>query len=413
MTRRPWHTLSLSLFLLPLALCSLALSGCDSGADPSADGSVPAVSCGAADECPAGQRCSSVGLCIGPGECRADDDCGATERCGEGSRLCLSGEQCRAEGDCPEGQTCDSATELCVIGGGCGANEFGSTRLPPNVMIVLDRSGSMSNIVDGRTRWDTAKDAVRTVTSRFDSEIRFGLATYSACLPGGCSAGSVVVPIAERNASAIQSFLDPLRGEGSPDGSSPRYLCDSGDPETSTGATLHAMVGEGSLQDPARGNAVLLITDGAETEACTDGGRLDGPSGAAALLAQSTSVRTFVVGFSSDVDAVELNAVATAGATERFYPAEDAAALEDAFATIAESVRSCDFRLSETPPNLEELYVYFNNDPTGIPQDPADGWSYDEATNVVRFHGSACMQLLDGAVEDIDIIFGCEGPSPF
>jgi len=362
------------------------------------------------ETCPTGAYCSDVGVCIPTGTCRVDGDCSDGQSCGMSSRVCLATGSCRMEGDCPAGQTCDIEAQTCEIGGGCGMSEFGTTRLRPNVLIVLDRSGSMDNEIGGRTRWDIAKDAIRTVTERFDAELRFGLATYSSCLSGGCSAGSVVVPIAESNASAVNGFLAPLRGEGSSDGSAPDYLCDSGDPETSTGRTLHALVGEATLQDPTRSNAVLLVTDGEESGSCTSGGTETGLTGARALLAQDPSVRTYVVGFSSDVDAAELNGIAAEGGTMRFYPAEDEAALGAALETIATDVASCDYALDEAPEDLSMLFVYFNDDPGGIPNDATDGWTYDEATMTLTFHGTSCDSILGGTVSDIDVVFGCEGP---
>ncbi len=379
-------------------------------ADAAAVDAGPSTRCDDDGDCAGGLFCSGAGVCIPVGSCRGSADCAVGETCGAASRECLASGTCAAVGDCPEGRSCALETGTCEIGGGCGGSEFATTRLPPNVLIVLDRSGSMDNDVGGRTRWDVAKDAIRTVTTTFDADIRFGLATYSSCLPGGCSAGSVVVPIADANATAINDFLAPLRGEGSSNGSAPRYLCDSGDPETSTGRTLFAFVGEPTLQDPARSNAVLLVTDGAESGSCTMGGAQDGPAGAGALYDQAVPVRTYVVGFSSDVDAGELNAVATAGGTTSYYAAGDAAALTGALDAIAADVRTCDFLLGEAPADLEQLYVYFNDDPAGIDNDPANGWTYDAATMTLTFHGTSCDQILAGTVDDIDVVFGCMGP---
>jgi len=374
--------------------------GLDGGAAPE---------CSSADDCAAGMRCSVVGRCIGDGVCLADGDCAAGQRCGPASDLCLAPGACAAMGDCPAGETCDLDSGSCQPET-CGSEPFDLTSVPPNMLILLDRSGSMDGEIGGRTRWDLAKDAIATVTTAYDSDIRFGLATYSSCTGGGCSAGSIVVPIADMNASAINSFLSPLLGEGSSSGTPPRYLCDSGDPETSTGKSLYAFVGEASLQDAMRDNFVLLVTDGRESSECTDGGTKTGPMGAAALLAQTIPVKTYVIGFSSDAPAGELNAVAAAGGTSMYYPAEDGAALMTAFDTIAGSVVSCDFVLDRAPPDPEMLYVYFNDAEPGVPEDPTDGWTYDESSMTLRFHGASCDELRSGAVTDIDVVFGCPGP---
>lgn len=407
---------------IPLLLAALG-GGCSTGEDPAghdvgrpdgdADtgGDILGGPCNpAADDCPAGTFCSTVGHCLRDGTCLGDADCAAGLHCGLESLVCLEDDACVANGDCAPGFVCDTTTGTCVIGGACGGDEFSTTRLPPNMMILLDRSGSMDGAMGGATRWDVAKDAVRQVTEEYDDEIRFGLATFSACLPGGCSAGTIVVPLAERNAATVNGFLAPLAGRGSDTGTPPDYLCDSGDPETSTGRSLLALVGEPTLQDPERSNTVLLVTDGGESGECTDGGASSGPTGAAALLGQSVPVETYVVGFSTDVPAGALTEVAVAGGTERYYPADDAGGLLSALSEIAAHVASCDFRVDADVEDPALIHVYFNDDPAGVAPDAGNGWTYDETSGRMTFHGAACDRILAGEVTDIDVVYDCEGP---
>lgn len=403
-------------------LAALLPLGCSTGGDPvgpdvgrtdgdaDVDFEVGGPCDPTADDCPAGSFCSALGRCVRDGTCLDARDCAAGQHCGLESFVCLGEGECRSTGDCGPGFVCDPAAGTCVIGGACGDDEFDTTRLAPNMMILLDRSGSMEGLMGSATRWDVAKEAVRQVTEAYDDEIRFGLATFSACLPGGCSPGTIVVPLADSNAAAVNGFLAPLAGRGSATGTPPDYLCDSGDPETSTGRSLLALVGEPALQDPARTNTVLLVTDGAETGECTDGGAHDGPAGAAALLGQTEPVQTYVVGFSRDVSADALTAVATAGGTERYYQADDASGLLAALSTIASHVASCDFRVDADVADPSLIHVYFNDDPTQIPPDPANGWTYDETTGRLSFHGTACDGILSGDVTDIDVVYDCDGP---
>ncbi len=302
----------------------------------------------------------------------------------------------------------------CEIGGGCGQTVFGIERIKPNMIILLDRSGSMEGDAGGDSRWNVAKNAINTVTASFDDEIRFGLATYSACLPGGCAAGSIVVPITDNNAAAIQGFLSDKIDRGSNDGANVtsqgvEYLCDSGDPETSTGRSLHALVGEPTLQEPGRQNTVLLLTDGNETSQCVTQGQ-DGPSGAMALLGQTVSVRTFVVGLG--LNSATIDSIAMAGGTGASTPANNQTELVNALSAIASSVATCEFAVDAAPPNLDELSVFFNDDPAGIPNDPGNGWSFDTTDNSLTFNGSSCDEIMSGSVNDIDVVFGCPRPVP-
>lgn len=344
------------------------------------------------------------------GGCGAD--CVAPRHCGASSRKCLGEDGCAADGDCAGGHLCDLGSGKCEIGGECGQKQFEFEHVAPNVLILLDRSGSMDDDADGDTRWNVAKKAILAVTTDNDEKIRFGLATYSACLPGGCSAGSVVVPIAPNNAGSINDFLATTVDQGSKDGQGMtsegkiRYLCDSGDPETSTGKSLDALVGEKSLLDGARTNAVILLTDGKETEECVDG--CDGPCGAERLLAQSPPVKTFVIGLGVNKDAID--EIAKSGGTTEAVAANNLSELSRAFGQVATAVASCDYQLGSSPPDAEQLFVFFNDDPAGVPNDAAEGWSYEGSTRLLEFHGRACEELRSGSVKDLDVVFGCAKP---
>jgi hypothetical protein len=216
------------------------------------------------------------------------------------------------------------------------------------------------------------------------------------------------------NAAAINGFLDMTVGVGSGNGQGTdgqgkiEYLCDSGDPETSTGASLNAQVGNPVLQDPERDNAILLITDGAESSECVING-VDGPSAAANLFGQAIAVKTFAVGFGG-ANLGEINDIAQAGGTGVGYLADQAADLELALDQIANAVATCTFELDQVPPDPDEIYVFFDKDPAGVPNDSNNGWTYDPITNTVTFHGSACEAIKSGAVVDIDIVYGCNEP---
>lgn len=338
----------------------------------------------------------------GPGDdCSEDTDCPPGQHCGQLSSKCLGPDQCVYSEDCDEGKTCDSG--MCVIGSDCGGDSFELTKLPPNMMIVLDRSGSMDGDVmnSNKSRWEVAKDAIFAVTTQFNNDIRFGLVTYSACeLLNKCTAGKIVVPILDKAAKIISDFLGPKGLE---------YLCNSGMSETSTGNTLQALVGNPTLQDPMRGNAVLLITDGNENDDCK--GNTDGAKAAGALFGQPIPVKTYAVGFSDGIIG-SLADIAMNGGTNQPYNATDPTSLQEALNSIAANAASCDFVLNTIPDDPSKIHVFFNDNPAEIPNDPNNGWTYDPNTNTIHFHGDACKALQDGAVLDIDVVFGCNAPIP-
>jgi hypothetical protein len=300
----------------------------------------------------------------------------------------------------------------------CQEDEFSIQALPPNLLIMLDRSGSMDNPVPNSSgnRWDVSCDAIRQVVTDFDTVIRFGLATYSSCLPGGCSAGAIRVPIADNNSGPIIGFLDPLAGEGSWNGQQingqgkVQYLCDSGDPETTTGSSLQAMVGEPSLADTDRENAILLLTDGEESGSCVQGG-VNGSVAAGNLFAQNPPVKTYAVGFMG-ANVGELQAIATAGGTTQPYFADQAQELHQALQTIAADVVSCEYALPGLDPNADPNQVNFYFDGQLVGYDDGcqvgTGWTWvDPNHTMVRFCQDACDRLKDHLVNTVTATFGC------
>ncbi|MCC7536938.1 MAG: VWA domain-containing protein [Deltaproteobacteria bacterium] len=368
--------------------CALVLivAGCRVGYD--------AVPCGpGAPDCPLGTRCDD-GRCVPRDACVGDSDCAANERCAAGSKRCLRLGSCLADSDCPDGIEC-TPDGIC---GECGGTSIGL--LPGNLMIVLDRTASMGMPLGGSTRWEVAKTAIERITTAFEGRIRFGLTTYSACLPGGCSPGAVVVPITD-DPAAVNDYLRPLQGTGSATGAAPDYLCETMLSETSTGATLRSLVGSPALSEANRNPAVLLLTDGANSAECAP----PGPDGAAALLGQRVAVRTFAIGVGDDALMSELDAIAAAGGTTTAFRASAVDELDSALDVIAGDVAACTYGLPALPPDPALAYVFA--DGTRVPESAEDGYVIDAASRQLRLHGGICRRLQSGAVERIEVVFAC------
>src|SRR3954466_5310711 len=140
--------------------------------------------------------------------------------------------------------TLDAGTD---DGGVCGAMEFALQRIPPNVMLVIDRSGSMGGSIGGgsaTTKWDDLKSAVSSLVTSYDSQMRLGAAIFSS--DGNCAAANVDVPLA---AAAGQTVLTKLNAQG-PNGNTP------------TAGALDTVITKGLLNDATRANYVVLATDG-------------------------------------------------------------------------------------------------------------------------------------------------------
>ena len=361
----------------------------DGAGDGDGDGGTGGVdardnSCTSAEMCPSGQVCDpSTNRCADDLACSMHSDCGVAAHCST-SGAC---EQSSTGDACELAQSC-IATEDCVGGHcGCGGDQFLAEAVPPNLLIVLDKSGSMGNSGGGMTKWQIAKDAINNLLTTYDGAIQFGLSLYPS--DSSCGTGNVNVNVAPSMGTMITTTLNAT----SPSGSTP------------TGPTMNALVGYAGLADTTRENYVLLITDGSEN--C---GSPTSPTVAATLLGETPSVKTFVIGFGSGVNATALNDTAVAGDTALpngppyYYQADNAAQLQMALDAIGGAVLSCTYALDQVPEDAD-FFIYFDNALVG--EDAANGWTYDPVTNTVTFFGTSCDSLRTGVVSDLVIVHNC------
>lgn len=209
---------------------------------------------------------------------------------------------------------------------------------PPQLMIVLDRSGSLARRPDGtlpqndaqgkqETRWHIVIEAIKGVTMSLQEQVQFGLALfpYDPDGDGGldcsnldtwldqylppesndltCQPGEVLVSPSMMNGAAVDGAIDR----------DTTGLCSY----TPIGAGLAAAHGElMAVADPQYQQAAVLITDGADTCDGDPGYSTDSLATADAMAA--TGIHLYVLGFSGsgeDFDPDHLNDLACAGGT--------------------------------------------------------------------------------------------------
>jgi hypothetical protein len=345
-------------------------------------------------QCGPGRVCNpATHTCVANLACATHADCGKSAFCGPNGQCAPSktGSPCTATDNCIPGETC--------VGGfcGCKGQSFQAQNVPPNVLILLDRSRSMTEPISGGSKWNIAKTAVADLLAKYGSQIRFGLAAFPGSTQScsgqsqNCVAGGVFVDPAENTSPAINAFLTGAN------------TCQGGTPMAET---LTSLVGYQGLKDATRPNYILLVTDGKAT--CEDPVPV-----VTTLRAQTPEVKTFAIGFGSNVDPDQLNKMAQEGGTAiaggppYYYLANDPASLANAFATIAGQVLSCTYTLSDTPKDLSQLYVYQAKQPIARDTTHASGWDYDAATNQITFYGAICQALQSGQVSDLVIVYGC------
>lgn len=332
----------------------------------------------------------------------------------------------------------------------CGEVDYQLQAIPPNVMLVLDKSGSMvsDNDVDNDgemdgywdhdgdpgtpviSRWNSLHTVVDFVTSGLDAQINFGAMLFpsqdatNAYSPNACIVeNSPEIPVAAMNAAAVLAGIP---------------TADATDLQGATPATKGIQTAVAHLQtlDPDVPRFLVLVTDGAAN--CS----ADYPTAPDVLemydehlpevvddAYSNGEIPTFVVGIDI-VDAltgvgadgtpeantfVELNAVAVAGGrarpgAEKFYNAANEIELMDALAEIAGAVVSCVIPLDPPPVHPDFVEVEVGGQVFERVDDCAtqDGWVFvnpDGPYDALQLCGAACDQLVD--VGTVDATYGC------
>ena len=303
----------------------------------------------------------------------------------------------------------------------CGGDTIVLDTKTPNVVLVLDKSGSMTSnewSPDGsdelETRWKSLHRVVSGVVSNFEDRVNFGAALFPAYEAGGRSfdgacmmADAAEVPVAPNNAAAILAAMP-----GADD-----------DTNGGTPASAGILNGLDALADipETEPTAMVLVTDGVAncvSEEDKYGVYDEGLSQAVQDAYDNDGVATYVVGINitDDTDNSagvnprdKLNEVAAGGGVPRsgddkFYNVFDGAELTAAMDAIAARM-GCTIDLPTSPghPNYVEVKV------GGVEIERVDdcanedGWRFtsDSAPyNTIELCGSACTNLqVEGQLE--------------
>ena len=316
----------------------------------------------------------------------------------------------------------------------CSTTTADARRLPVNLLILLDRSGSMSE----SGKWTAAVSGLRTLLGRLDGSIRVGLTMFPA--PAGAGAADRVATYNTPNVaiaalSTNRSQLESVLSGASPGGNTPMNCAAEG-----SRAYFGTFPMDGS-------HNVILITDGAPTDECTD--NPCSPFDLACLLANRDAgsnavrvsvargargtppIRYFIAG-TPDASEAFLSDLAFTGNTARTPDCQSTtschyrlqtgsfeADLTRALDEIRGRAVSCEFAVDADPSRVDPTRVNVNVStggaaPTIVPRDVdhANGWDYSPGMRSVVLHGPACDRILADDSAQVRIVFGCPTITP-
>jgi Ca-activated chloride channel family protein len=200
-------------------------------------------------------------------------------------------------------------------------------RKPARVLLLMDVSGSMGDLVDpetGATKLDLAKEATVTALDDFNDEDEVGLWVFSTDLPGGAQHSELVPPsrvgdVRESLKNRVRS-LAPLNG-------TPLYV-----------ATQAAYEDQLARYDPTRINAVVLLSDGMNDDGEPDDDREQLDELLDALRAsaegqQRQAVRVFPISYGSSADLTTLRRIAEASQAA-VYDSSDPRSITKVFVAV-------------------------------------------------------------------------------
>ena len=184
----------------------------------------------------------------------------------------------------------------------------------PRAVIIFDASGSMWGQINGVTKIEIARDALKNVVKEWNPSVELGLTVYGHRSKGDCNDIETVIPVGKIDKNRVIKTVMGIKPKG----------------KTPISRSLRKVAEE--LKYTEEKATIILISDGKET--CDPD-----PCGTAKELEkQGIDFVTHVIGFNVDKKTSEqLECIASATGGE-YFSAKNAAALNEAMKVIAKKV---------------------------------------------------------------------------
>lgn len=244
----------------------------------------------------------------------------------------------------------------------CEVEEIPARIQAANVMLVLDKSGSMQTEWQDHNvpqrRWASLYKIVSFMVSEFNESVRFGMKLFPAkdakAKSSACKVDEGVdVPIADKNGMAIVAAMP---GAGAD--------VEGGTPAATGYARAVDYLKSLAATDPKRRRIIILVMDGRVAD-CSDT-YLDLYNKTKEALLEGIS--TFVVGIDVDTSTPEglaldsdLEGLALAGGTQDYFDSSNAQKLSAAMEEIINRVSDCRVPVGKPPRDPAWATVTLNN----------------------------------------------------
>jgi hypothetical protein len=296
----------------------------------------------------------------------------------------------------------------------CGVQTSNMDHQPADLLLVLDRSGSMNWAIDSEqdcgsgggncvSRWRDVTTAMSSVLGSGLAGVRWGLKLFGSL--SGPSGGD------SNWGCVVDNNIDVQVGDNTSAQLQSKIAATSPGSATPTRAAIEVATAYLKGLSDGYPRYILLATDGQPN--CPQGSTADtyntsdlNPTVQAIAAAAAASIKTYVVGISTTPG--NLTDMAKAGGTDNYYSATSPADLTNALKTIAGQVANCTFTMSGAPPDPNNVGVYL--DKNLVPNASTDGWTYGSGNSVV-FNGKYCDGIKNGTYTSVEVRFGCPGES--
>lgn len=324
----------------------------------------------------------------------------------------------------------------------CGMSPFAAAVVRANILVVLDRSGSMVDSAggfDGQSKWAATSSALAASLDSVKDDVYLGLQLFPSA-----DALTIDVPV-EAGADALPKIEAALKVI---DDDESLLSAVEGTPTQAALKVAHEYFTTGAGENLEGEKYVLLATDGGpnsnemlaqcDASGCTInldgecnimgvdnccqgfvGGCLDADGTAAQIEAlASAGIETFVVGIpGSEAYADVLDDFATkggranSGSGRKYFEVTSAGSGVGGLASVLSSITasvitSCALQLQSVPPDPGLLNV--DVDGELIAPGP-NGWELDESTDpaTVILLGETCDKVESDGVDAVTVVYGC------